>query len=43
LAVADRDPGDVSSGDGLLVVGVLCPVVLCARPRENLASSAALA
>jgi transposase len=25
------------------IIGVLCPVVLCARPRENLASSAALA
>jgi hypothetical protein len=33
LAVADRDPGDVSGGDGLLVVGVLCPTVLCGRSR----------
>jgi hypothetical protein len=33
MTVADRDPGDVSGGDGLLVVRVLCPTVLCGRSR----------
>jgi hypothetical protein len=32
-AVADRDPGDVSGGDGFFVVGVVCPTVLCGRSR----------
>ena len=41
--VADRNPGDVSGGDGLLVVGVLCPAVLCARPPENPAGVAVMA
>ena len=41
--VADRNSGDVSGGDGLLVVGVLCPAVLCARPPENPAGVAVMA
>ena len=35
LRVAHRDPGDVLDRHRLLVVGLLCPAVLCARPPEN--------